>query len=534
MKNNLETFQRFAPKVKRGRELTSNAVIYTRVSSKEQDENTSLPYQKRRCEEYAERKGYRIVEYFGGTYESAKNDERKEFKRMMSFVKSSKEKISKIIVLSFDRFSRSGANSIYLIEILKQLNIFVESVTQEGDYTTPSGELLQNMQMLFSKMDNDQRRQKTVAGMQEMMRSGYLPHRAPIGYRHVKNTDWVNRIVLDEKIAPLIKKAFLLKANEGKSNTEIAELLSSAGLKIDRKRLTAIFANPFYCGILTNSLLPEEVIQGKQPKLISEEIFLKVNEIASKRKHGERQQKDYSEFPLKQFVKCDHCGTPLTAYHVKKKKATYYKCNTIGCKLNRNTKILHDKFSNRLNEYFVDPRSAKPIEKMMCRVFNRLNQSVAENEGLLQKQLLQVEANIETLTDKLIAKKISQEIFDQTLNRYLNEKKKIEEKLPKEGNKLSNLDEYIKFSVQISKSLPEMWVKGNFEFKQRMQNLVFPEGLGFNKEKNDYRTSRVFCFFVASALISSKLAQKKNGITDKNIEDSVLVAHRGIEPLFPG
>ena len=118
MKNNLETFQRFAPKTKQGRELTSNAAIYTRVSSKEQDENTSLPYQKRRCEEYAQRKGYRVVEYFGGTYESAKNDERKEFKRMLGFVKQSKEKISRIIVLSFDRFSRSGANAIYLIETL--------------------------------------------------------------------------------------------------------------------------------------------------------------------------------------------------------------------------------------------------------------------------------------------------------------------------------------------------------------------------------------------------------------------------------
>ncbi len=89
-------------------------------------------------------------------------------------------------------------------------------------------------------------------------------------------------------------------------------------------------------------------------------------------------------------------------------------------------------------------------------------------------------------------------------------------------------------SHEIQPTTKRIFVVRPFEFKQRMQNLVFPEGLGVNKEKNDYRTSPVFCFFVASALISSKLKQKKNGISEKNIEDSVLVAHMGIEPLFPG
>src|ERR1051326_4728506 len=283
MKNNLETFQRFAPKTKQGRELTSNAVIYTRVSSKEQDENTSLPYQKRRCEEYAQRKGYRVVEYFGGTYESAKNDERKEFKRMLGFVKQSKEKISRIIVLSFDRFSRSGANAIYLIETLKMMNVFVESVTQEGDYTTPSGELMQSMQMLFSKMDNDQRRQKTIAGMQEMLRQGFIPNRPPVGYKIIKGVEWENRVALDERTAPHIKKAFILKAQQEKSNVEIAELLSRSGFKIDRKRLSEIFQNPFYCGVIISTLLPEMVIQGKHPKLISEELFLQANGVNNSR-----------------------------------------------------------------------------------------------------------------------------------------------------------------------------------------------------------------------------------------------------------
>ena len=38
------------------------AVIYVRVSTKEQTENLSLPTQLRACEEYCRRQGYEILE----------------------------------------------------------------------------------------------------------------------------------------------------------------------------------------------------------------------------------------------------------------------------------------------------------------------------------------------------------------------------------------------------------------------------------------------------------------------------------------
>src|SRR5579872_4268183 len=108
--NDLTLFVRFAKGSKAFKVKGSNCVIYTRVSTKEQaDNNFSLETQKKACEQYARKCGYQIMGYFGGTYESAKTDERKEFNNMLSFVRKSKEKISYIIVYSVDRFSRSGA-----------------------------------------------------------------------------------------------------------------------------------------------------------------------------------------------------------------------------------------------------------------------------------------------------------------------------------------------------------------------------------------------------------------------------------------
>lgn len=60
--------------------LSNNCVIYTRVSTKEQaDNNLSLETQKKGCEAYVVKNRYSVLAYFGGTYESAATDERKEF-----------------------------------------------------------------------------------------------------------------------------------------------------------------------------------------------------------------------------------------------------------------------------------------------------------------------------------------------------------------------------------------------------------------------------------------------------------------------
>jgi len=54
------------------------AVIYVRVSTKEQTENLSLPTQLRACEEYCRRQGYEILERFHEEGESAKSTDRSQ------------------------------------------------------------------------------------------------------------------------------------------------------------------------------------------------------------------------------------------------------------------------------------------------------------------------------------------------------------------------------------------------------------------------------------------------------------------------
>ncbi|MEM0998028.1 MAG: recombinase family protein [Bacteroidota bacterium] len=113
MKGNdeLKYFRQFAKGSDNGRTAKGNrAVIYTRVSTKEQaDNNMSLETQLKACQKYALHNRLEVVEEFGGTHESEKSDQdRKEFQRMLGYVKQKKHRVDYILVYSYDRFSRTG------------------------------------------------------------------------------------------------------------------------------------------------------------------------------------------------------------------------------------------------------------------------------------------------------------------------------------------------------------------------------------------------------------------------------------------
>jgi site-specific DNA recombinase len=90
--------------------LEKTGIIYTRVSSTEQVENTSLGSQERLCYEYAKREGINILKVFVEKGESAKTADRTEFIKAINFCSKEKGKVGYFIVFKFDRFSRSVAD----------------------------------------------------------------------------------------------------------------------------------------------------------------------------------------------------------------------------------------------------------------------------------------------------------------------------------------------------------------------------------------------------------------------------------------
>ena len=294
---------------------TKTAVVYTRVSTKEQsDNNLSLSFQRRAIVEYAERSGITVAEYFGGTYESAKTDGRKEFLRMLDFIKKNKGKISHLLVYTLDRFSRTGGAAIKLAQDLRENHgVSVFAVTQPTDTSNPSGVLHQNMQLLFSEFDNQLRRQRAVAGMKEKINLGIWIAKPPQGYDIVRRNG--ERMIVVNEIGKKIRKAFFWKA-EGMKNEEIISKLRAMGIPMYKQQLCKIFKKPFYCGVLNHRMLDGKVIDSTHEKLITKELFLKVNDISLQSSgNGVPHKKEDCNVPLKIFRGTLQpsflCGTPL-------------------------------------------------------------------------------------------------------------------------------------------------------------------------------------------------------------------------------
>ncbi len=298
-----------------------SSIIYTRVSGREQEKNMSLSWQKKYCEELCTRNGYDVVAYFGGTFESAKTDERKEFKKMIDFIKKGKTKVSNLVVYSLDRFSRAG--STWLIDQLRGWGVRIISVTQPADSNTANGRWYQKMQLLIAELDNEQRKDKCVTGMREKLLRGEWNIKPTIGYEKVKVAGKKPQCVINEK-GKLIRKAFYWRAEENLSHVDIVRKLEKMGLKLTQQRLSEIFRNPFYCGYITNKLIDGKVIKGQHEAIVPEEILLKVNGLLHK---GVKHQTANDELPLKIFVKCEDCGSSFCGYEVKKKS-----CFTINVK----------------------------------------------------------------------------------------------------------------------------------------------------------------------------------------------------------
>lgn len=515
----------------------TNCVIYTRVSSKEQaDKNLSLETQRKACDDYARKHNYVVLANFGGTYESAQTDERKEFTSMIAYVKRCREKVSYIIVYSLERFSRND-NSIWLSGQLRKLGIEIISVTQPIDTSNPAGKMQQKMLFLFGEFDNELRKQKCMAGIKEMLMRGDWPTKPPLGFDTVK-VNGKRRIVINNK-GKLLRQAFIWKAEEGIAVTAIRDRLKERGLKVDHRRLSEIFRNPFYCGLIAHRMLEGEVVPGNHEELVSKKLFLRVNGVMDKNTHGYTIQEENDAIPLKRFLLCDSCGKPMRGYIVKKKGLYYYKCCTIGCCNNKSAKWLNTYFGNIL-EYFkldITPEMTMLIRDQAIATFNKFTKGNEDEFKLLYDKKKELDKKIERLEDRFINEEIDRDLYYRYIEKFKSEKDEIEQQIAKASEKVSNLDEIIDLTMEYASKLPAKWHSSDYITKQSIQRLIFPEGISYNRKTDKCRTTRINFVFLYVAYLQQVMGKKERGIPELNLDYASfadLVARTGIEPVTFG
>ena len=526
----------------KGRTITKeitpgNAVLYNRVSTKEQKDNQSLDVQLDACNGYAERYRLNIVETFGGVFESAKTDrERKEFNKMLTFIRRNKKlNIQYVIVYRTNRFSRTGSTTI--LEELESMGITVLSATSNYNPKTVAGKFQQRMETAVAAYENEEKSQLTKELGRAALLKGRWIGKAPRGYDQVttkaKQTTTIN------KEGALIKKAFHWKADEKLTNEEIRQRLEKLRFYISKQKLSEMLKNPFYCGLMVHNFLNGEIVPGNHPAIISEETFLKANEVLSSKYTGGYEQKLQKEWaPLLGTLKCPCCGYNVSASistKMKKKynrEVYYYVCSRKGCRCNNQVVYVHEAFNDYLSNTTVKDLDKKIFETQLIKVFEGMNKEKKSDTKRMKTELSkltallkQMEANwaIETHPKKR----------DIMWNQIEETEKKInamDREISNTENSILNLSDFLKYAIDLAYKPLEMWKKVELGDKQRFQNLLFPNGIYFDKENRHIEPLTVNQFFIVNPQFSMDYEHKKRGLSPENLRKSPCVLGAGLEP----
>lgn len=490
-------------------------LAYPRVSSKKQTDGESLELQKEVIDEFCQEEKFTIEQYFGLTYESAKTDDRKEFNRMLAYAKKHHRRIYGIVVYTYDRFSRTGGHAITLIEELRdKYNIIVFSATEKIDITTPEGDCQKDNIMIGGKHENVRRKKKCIEGMKKKVKQGYWVSTCPIGYTNLNKhyTADKHEYVINED-GKLLQKAFEWKdSGLYKTDVQIAKKLTQLGLKINEKVLSRVFRNPFYCGKVVSNLLPGEVFEGKHPALVSEELFLRINGVFRQSKLAQKRNKENDLFPLKGFAKCDETGNSLTGYISRRKGRAdihYYKARQGH---NKNASQLHEQFLTLLQSYQLDKTLVPEFKQVFTDVFNYYTKGNGNDLNTLKQNRGTIKATLDKIEERFVIGEIDRELYEKYSSKYKTELAAIEKEIIEtESFDCSNLDLIINKAVDISENLSKIWHSGDYLTKQRVQYLVFPDGIRYDKKNDHVLTPKVNAVFSCIPLLTDNTKATKKG-----------------------
>jgi len=201
------------------------AVMYVRVSSKEQEQGFSIPAQRQLLNEYAQREGIHVVQEFEDV-ETAKRAGRSSFGEMVAFLREKSSTCRILLVEKTDRLYRNIKDWVTIDELSIEVHFVKENVVLSED-SRSSEKFMHGIKVLMAKNYIDNLGEEVRKGMIEKARQGHWPTVAPVGYQNNRAT---HRIEPDPERAPIIAKLFEWYASGEYSLKALTKKAAAVGL----------------------------------------------------------------------------------------------------------------------------------------------------------------------------------------------------------------------------------------------------------------------------------------------------------------
>ena len=465
------------------------AVIYCRVSTKEQAQNLSLPTQLRACRDYCEREGHEIAETFTDAGESAKTIDRPAFKKLLEYCRLHKRDVQFVVFYNITRFSRNSYDFAIARTLLQRLGISLRSVNEPLS-DDPVGNLTGNILAAIGQFDNDEKARRAAAGMQAALELGRWPFQAPIGYLN-GGPNGRGILIPDPDRAPLVKLAFEEIGTGHRSRPEVLRRVTALGLTtrsgkpLSAQSFAALLRNRLYAGWVEVAKWGVSA-RGDFEPLVPDALFRRVQRLLGGTGGSVRPyRRRHPDFPLRRFVTCGQCETPLTGSWStgRAKKYAYYHCRK--CRGVKIAKLdLEGSFLTLLGRLQPERAYMRLFNEIVLDVWNARLGEAKTLRSKLEAVVRQKQQRLDRIEDAFLHER---SIDRQT---YERQRDKVREQLSLAEMELSDavLDDLdvegvLGFAEHVLTNAARLWAELGIDGKQALQQALFPQGLSFDGQE---------------------------------------------------
>lgn len=402
------------------------AIILARVSSKEQEDNNSIPAQVRRLKEYAQRVNLTVIEICQ-LVESSTKSNRAKFSEIIHQIKHSKQ-ITALVTDTIDRLQRDFRESVQLDELIKAGKLELHFVRENLviNQRSNSADILRwDMGVIFAKSYVTQLSDNVKRSQEEKIKNGEWLSKAPFGYTNIRldNRAWIE----PDKNASIVALMFRNYASGTYSiRTLRTWLVNEYGINKSISQINNILKNPFYYGKMK---IKDMLYPHKYKTIISSSLYNSAQQIMVGTSKTTGKHAGHT-FLYKNMLACGTCGCRITPEA--HKGHVYYRCTqskgSHGAKYTREEAITCQ-IENAI-------RNVQPTEQQCNEILSALKKAYDDQESMksstrkyLTAELAQMESRIDRIFDAYIDGDISKEEHRAKRSECNAQKEKLEHKL---------------------------------------------------------------------------------------------------------
>ena len=428
---------------------TKKFFIYTRKSTDTEDRQVrSISDQLAELKSLALKENIEVVDIFVEK-QTAKTPGRPVFNEMLLRIEANEA--SGILAWHPDRLARNsvdGGKIIYLLDtgVITELKF----PTFWCD-TTPQGKFMLSIAFSQSKYYVDNLSENIKRGKRNKVKDGIWPQMSPLGY-----VNEGGKIVVDENIAPLIKKTFEAYSSGTFTLRQLRDKFNELGLKRKSGKELAvsnyeqILKNPIYTGLMRYN---GEIFEGKHEPIITKKLFDSVQEVMMRK--SKPHSKGLKPFLYRGFFRCGECGCFITTET--QKGHNYLRCtkrkNPCSQKYTRE-EIITSEINKEIKKVSLPDDWAK---WMLAE--NEKNKLVEAQSSTLfadntKADISLLDSKIEKLMNAYLESALSLEEYREAKSSLVVQKQLLKEKLSafeqKTNNRFELTEKFLKYNVELA------------------------------------------------------------------------------------